>query len=115
MGFSILVVDNATIVYLLRPETYNASEIGTNMASLYAYKTTFNKNINKWDTSNYKYGLDVYGATSFNQPVGELDVSNVTSMQAMFREAVKFNQPLNDWDVSNVVDLRWLVQAAAAT
>ena len=36
------------------------------------------------------------------------DVSKVTNMSEMFREAVFFNQPLDSWDVSNVEDM-WLM------
>ena len=41
-------------------------------------------------------------ASSFNQPLNNWNVSNVTVIAAMFCEASSFNQPLNDWDVSNV-------------
>ena len=46
------------------------------------------------------------GATSFNQPIGDWNVSNVTDMKLMFREADSFNQPIGDWDVSNVTNMR---------
>ena len=42
-------------------------------------------------------------ATSFNQPLDNWDVSNVTDM-SMF-ESAEFDQPLNDWDVSNVTNI----------
>ena len=43
-------------------------------------------------------------ASSFNQPLNDWNVSNVTIISYMFRDATSFNQPLNDWDVSNVMD-----------
>ena len=46
------------------------------------------------------------GALSFNQPLNDWNVSNVTSMFYMFFKASSFNQPLNDWNVSNVTDMR---------
>ena len=42
------------------------------------------------------------GASSFNQPLNNWDVTSATTMAAMFLGAVLFNQPLNNWDVSNV-------------
>ena len=33
------------------------------------------------------------------------DVSNVTSMSAMFYGAKKFNQNISNWDVSNVTNM----------
>ena len=45
------------------------------------------------------------GATSFNQPIGNWDVSNVTDMNNMFADATAFNQDISSWDVSNVTDM----------
>jgi len=42
------------------------------------------------------------GATSFNQPLNDWDISNVTDMSNMFNGASSFNQDLTSWDVSNV-------------
>ncbi len=44
------------------------------------------------------------GATSFNQPIGNWNISNVTDMFAMFYGASSFNQPLGDWNVVNLSD-----------
>ena len=41
-------------------------------------------------------------ADTFNQPIGDWDVSNVTDMRSMFIEAHAFNQDISNWDVSNV-------------
>jgi surface protein len=45
-------------------------------------------------------------AKSFNQPLNDWDVSQVTNMQAMFQLAKAFNQPLDQWDIGKVVDKR---------
>ena len=43
-----------------------------------------------------------YQNISFNQPIGDWDVSNVTNMYAMFAGNTSFNQPIGNWDVSTV-------------
>ena len=46
------------------------------------------------------------GATSFNQPLNDWNVSNVTDMGSMFHEASSFNQSPNtsgnNWNVSMI-------------
>ena len=54
-----------------------------------------------------------YGAPQFNQPIGNWDVSNVTTMGAMLAvyygsTTGSFNQPLNNWNTSKVVDMQYL-------
>jgi surface protein len=44
-------------------------------------------------------------AHSFNQPIGNWNVSNVTSLVATFIAAYSFNQNINNWNVSNVNDM----------
>ena len=50
-------------------------------------------------------GTSTCYAESFNQPLNDWNVSNVTDMEGMFQGASSFNQPLNNWDVSNVTDM----------
>ncbi|MDC0178077.1 BspA family leucine-rich repeat surface protein, partial [Polaribacter sp.] len=44
-------------------------------------------------------------AKSFNQPIGDWNVSNVEDMSQMFLSAESFNQPIGDWDVANVTSM----------
>ena len=54
------------------------------------------------------------GGQNFNQPIGSLDVSNVTKMRDMFRGCQNFNQPIGSWDVSNVTKMRDMLESAYA-
>ena len=44
-------------------------------------------------------------ASSFNQNINHWNVSNVVNMNEMFRSAYRFNQPLDSWDVSSVTKM----------
>ena len=45
-------------------------------------------------------------ATSFNQDIGNWDLSNATNIGEMFKGATSFNQDIGDWDVR--MSLTWL-------
>ena len=65
--------------------------------------TSFNQPLNNWNVSNVTtMGLRFQDATSFNQPLNNWNVSNVTDMMLMFTRARSFNRPLNNWNVSKV-------------
>ena len=55
--------------------------------------------------------LDCSNGPQFNQPIGNWDVSNVTTMQNMFSAECtynyekEFNQDISLWDESNVTDM----------
>ena len=57
--------------------------------------------ISLWLT-NENEALQTYGHIS------NWDVSNVTNMGEMFRDAKTFNQDISNWDVSNVINMRWM-------
>ena len=65
--------------------------------------TSFNGDVSRWDVSNVTtmYAM-FYGASSFNGEVSQWVVSNVTSMWAMFENAISFNGDVSGWNVSNV-------------
>jgi surface protein len=42
---------------------------------------------------------------SFNQPLYSWNVSNVTSMNAMFQSCISFDRDISNWDVSNVTSM----------
>ena len=53
-------------------------------------------------------------ATSFNQPISDWDVGGVTNMQHMFRGATSFNQPLGGWNVINVTNMQSMFRGATS-
>jgi surface protein len=46
-----------------------------------------------------------FGAVRFNQPLNDWNVSNVTNMSYMFKDAESFSEPLDDWAVSEGTDM----------
>jgi surface protein len=54
------------------------------------------------------------GNIEFNQDISNWDVSSVTSMWRMFRNASSFNQALGNWSVGNVTSCGSFSQGASA-
>jgi uncharacterized protein (TIGR02145 family)/uncharacterized repeat protein (TIGR02543 family) len=82
----------------------------TDMSWMFSGASSFNQNIGNWDVSNVinmsrMFYFTSYTYPAFNQNIGNWDVSSVTDMSWMFSGASSFNQNIGGWDVSNVKDM----------
>jgi len=128
-GITYKVVDDLTVFNEVNNGNINlCTTLVTDMSELFKDNTSFNSNINFWDTSNvidmsYMFSrsfsfnqdiskwntsklVDMEGmflqASSFNQYIGNWETSIVKNMSRVFREASSFNKDIENWDVSNV-------------
>jgi len=85
------------------------------MAGLFNNAQSFNQNIGNWDISNVTSLSGMFlNAISFNQDIGNWDTSNVTNMSSTFFGATLFNKPIANWNVSNVVNMNTLFFEASS-
>ena len=70
-------------------------------------------NLNNWDVSNVTTmnAMFLY-ARDFNQDIGSWNVSNVTDMSNVFNCAYDFNQDIGSWDVSNATIMNSMFRCA---
>ena len=118
-GESYKVVDEIMLREMIRNNndvTYVCTSKITDMAGMCSGSSgnsTFNQPIGNWDVSNVtNMGSMFFGNSTFNQPIGKWDVSSVTNMGYMFYAATAFNQPIGAWDVSNVTDMEQMFRLA---
>ena len=70
---------------------------------------SFNQPIGDWNLSSVKEMQAMFAeATAFNQPIGSWDISSVKNMISLFRGARNFNQPIGDWNVSTITNMGYL-------
>jgi surface protein len=68
-----------------------------------------------WDVSQVTNMTGLFrDATNFNGDISSWDVSSVTNMSYMFRDASSFNQDISVWDVSSVTNMRNIFQNATS-
>ena len=89
--------------------TVVCTSLVTDINALFQYKS-FNQNIGNWDLSNVINTNSCFAYSSFNQNIENWDVSNVTSMASMFQNSASFNQNIENWDVSNVTSMANMFQ-----
>jgi surface protein len=82
----------------------------TDLADTFLGATSFNQNLESWDTTNVVAMNSMFaGATSFNNGGGPLattsggwDTSNVTTMASLFSGDSSFNQDVESWNTAAV-------------
>ena len=106
-GVSYTVVDDSTIDAQIANANVNlCTTFVNNMSELFKDNSSFNSDINFWDTSNVTTMNSIFEkATAFNQDIGNWDTSSVTDMVGMFYEASSFNQDIGNWNTSSVTDM----------
>jgi len=122
-GVTYTVVDNAMLREMVangEDVTKIATTMVTDMSELIilsydeqSQAVIFNQPIGNWDVSGVTtmFRMFVF-ANNFNQPIRDWDVSNVADMSEMFAVASVFNQPIGDWDVSSVTNMQMMFEAA---
>src|SRR5690606_37567915 len=74
-----------------------------NMYCMFTTASSFNQFIGDWDVSNViDMSVMFKGATSLNQSLDYWNMINVQDMHDMFANASSFNQNLSNWSLSNV-------------
>jgi surface protein len=78
----------------------------TNMGSMFSGAFTFNQPIGNWDVSKVTNMANMFQlASGFNKPLSGWNVGAVTNMTGMFNGAALFNQPIGDWNITGVTNL----------
>ena len=115
-GVSYTVVDDSTIDAQIANANVNlCTTFVNNMSELFKDNSSFNSDINFWDTSSVTTMNSIFeNATAFNQDIGNWDTSSVTDMVGMFYEASSFNQDIGSWDTSKVTRMERMFWAAEA-
>ncbi len=112
-GITYKAVNNSLLRRELNPFFGNNSDnycttLVSDMSNLFLYKPYFNQPIGNWDVSNVTNMESMFKNAPFNQPIGNWDVSNVTNMSYMFSYATSFNQDIGNWDVSNITNMSYM-------
>ena len=95
---------------------------GLNIGDFRIYNTVLSldnriKDIYKYLTNKYNTGSSYfyyYRLTQYRDYIGDWNVSQVTDMSYMFKDATSFNQDISNWDVSNVTNMNGMFDGATS-
>jgi len=118
-GVTYTAVDNTSLKTMADNDedvTKVVTTLVTDMKELFKDKATaFNQDIGNWDVSKVTNMDSMFrNALAFNQDIGNWDVSKVTNMSTMFSYAQAFNQDIGSWDVSKVTNMSNMFYYATA-
>ena len=73
------------------------------MKEMFFGATIFNQNIGNWNVSNVRTMDEMFnGASEFNSDIGNWITSSVTNMDYMFKDALIFDKNISNWCVTNI-------------
>ena len=68
--------------------------------------TSFNQPIGNWNVSNVTSLANMFFKSSFNHDISNWNVSNVQSFTSTFHNATAFNQNIGNWNISSATTMQ---------
>jgi surface protein len=87
------------------------------MYAMFTHASSFNQPLDQWCLDNVTNTSGMfYNALAFNQPLNSWNMENVETLYLMFTGACSFNQPLDNWNLQKIAveDLNGLFDGASA-
>ena len=76
--------------------------------------SSFDQPIGDWDVSNVEFMNHMLRQTPFNQDISNWNTSKVQDMSFMFYQNSSFNQPIGSWDTSSVTNMERMFDGTSA-